>query len=242
MARALSSQKVFHQLSGIYRMDDYATHAGTTIDTGGGADKGTVDPITVVSASNIASNDFIRVGANGQTCEVQKITVSSLALTPDLPWSRDMAVGEAVQVLEDIDLGATDENGLNIETAMAETPIVAGTQKNTYLYISQAVEEQFSFALRDFEAENLAAALGLDEEDAGIVSANGVVIIPDEFGSKAFSPWKAEGLLEDATPVTALIYSAKVVAPNQTLNLVEGQAAIIAFNMRSNGNRAFLIG
>jgi hypothetical protein len=223
-------------------MDDYATHGGTTVDTGGGASKGTTDTITVVSGTNMASNDFIRVGANGNNAEIQKITLAGLVITPDLPWSRDIAVGEAVQVLEDIDLGATDENGINIETAMAETPVVAGTQKNTYLYISQAVEEQFSFALRDFEAENLAAALGLDEEDSGIVSANGVVIIPDEFGSKAFSPWKLEGLLEDATPVTGLVYSAKVVAPNQTLNLVEGQAAIIAFNMRSNGNRAFLIG
>jgi hypothetical protein len=242
MARALSSQKVFHQLSALYRLDDNVLAA---TDVTVGALKGSLTTITVASAAGIVTGDYIRVGANGDTAEVQKVTVATNDITPDLPWSRDIVAADAsdvVQLLDAIDLGATDENGINLETAMGETPIVAGTQKNTYLYINQAVEEQFSFAMRDFEAENIAMTLGLDESDTGIVSANGVVIIPDEFGSKGYCPWMAEGLLEDASPVTALIYSAKVVAPNQTLNLTEGQATILACSMRSNGNRAFLIG
>ena len=242
MARALSSQKVFHQLSALYRLDDNVL---SSTDVTVGALKGSLTTITVADGSGISTGDYIRVGANGDGAEIQRVTVATNDLTPDLPWSRDIVAADAadvVQLLDAIDLGATDENGINLETSMGETPIVAGTQKNTYLYINQAVEEQFSFALRDFEKENIALTLGLDETDTGIVNTNGVVVIPDEFGSKGFSPYMAEGLLEDATAVTALIYSAKVVAPNQTLNLTEGQATILACSMRSNGNRAFIFG
>ena len=243
MARALSSQKVFHQLSALYRLDDNVL---AVTDVTIGAAKGSLTTLTVADGSGIVTGDIIRVGANGDGAEVQKLAlVAGDVLTPSLPWSRDIVAADAADVVKLLDatnLGATDENGINLETAMGETPIVAGTQKNTYLYINQAVEEQFSFAMRDFEAENIAMTLGLDEADTGIVSANGVVVIPDEFGSKSYCPYMAEGLLEDADPVVALIYSAKVVAPNQTLNLTEGQATILACSMRSNGNRAFLIG
>ncbi len=238
MTRALSSQKVFHQLTGVFRGDDSAT----TTTTAGTATKGTETSLAFTSAASFAVGDKFRVGANGNTAEVNEIdSISTNDVTPKLPWSRNIASGEDITKLDAEDLGATDENGVNLETSMGETPVVAGTQKQTYLYINQNVEEQMTFALRDFDAENLAASLGLDETDTGIVGTNGVVILPNEFATVSYCPWWFEGLLEDATAVTGFIYSAKVSSANQTLQFVEGQPTIIPFTMRSNGNRSFLL-
>jgi hypothetical protein len=238
MARALSSQKVFHQLTGVFRLDDTAT----TTTTAATATKGQVSSLAVTSAASLAPGDIIRIGSNGNTAEICAIdSINSNDVTMKLPFSRAIASGETVTLLTQTDLGATDENGVNLETTQGQTTVVAGTQKKAYLYLSQQIEEQLTFALRDFDPENLAASLGIDDTDAGIVDADGVTLPLDDAGTVTYQPWLFEGLLEDGTAVQALVFSAKVASINQTLQFVEGSATIIPFTLSSNGNRAFVL-
>jgi hypothetical protein len=238
MARTLSSQAVFHQLTGVYRLDD----SGTTgaVETGVAKGQLTFDLGTGEGAS-FAAGDRIRIGSNGSTAEVNEIaSLATDAVTLKLPLSRAIVAAEVVTKLTAVDLGATDENGVNLETTQGETPIVAGTQKKTYLYINQNIEESLSFALRDFDKENLAASMGMDDTDTDIVGTNGVVLVLDDAVALSYQPWCFEGLLEGGTAVTAFVMSAKVASVNQTMQFVEGQATIIPFTLKSNGNRSFL--
>lgn len=238
MARALSSQKVFHQLTGIFRLEDDTENSTVSV----GAAKGSLTAITIVAAGAFAAGDKFRVGAFGNTVEINEIdSITTNDITPKLPWSRAIVAAEVVYELKQVDLGATDENGVNLETTMGETPIVAGTQKQTYLYINQNVEETLTFALRDFDMENVIASLGMDDSAAGYVSAKGGVVVLDDVVTVSYQAWCFEGLLEDATAVTAFIFSAKVASANQTLQFAEGAATIIPFTLRSNGNRSFLL-
>ena len=238
MARALSSQKVFHQMTGIFRLDD---HADTSLLTDAPAKGTKVLNVTATEGTKFTAGDPIRVGVNGSLAEVNQVaSVATDAVTMQLPFHRALAIGEAITQLTPLDLGATDENGVNLETTQAENAIIAGTQRATYLFIPQNVEEALNFALRDFEKENLLTSLGLDETDTSIFDANGAVIIPNDFAGLTHKPWKFEGLLEDATAITAYIYAAKVGSANQTLQFVHGQAAIIPFSLRSIGARSFL--
>ncbi len=240
MARALSSQKVFHQLTGVFRLDDSGVNSLTVSPVQAKGTK-TID-VTPAEGSMFTAGDEIRIGPNGNTAEVNVVeSISTDELTLRLPLTRQVEIGEVITVLSAVDLGATDENGVNIETTMGETPIIAGTQKKTYLFINQNLEEQLTWALRDFDPENIAASLGLDELSSGIVDVNGVSLPLDDVITQTNQPWKFEGLLEDATAVTAFVFSAKVASANQSLQFAEGQATIISFTLRSNGNRSFLL-
>ena len=241
MARALSSQKVFHQLTGVFRMDDSATTSlvATTTPAKGSKD---ID-VTTAEGSSFTVGDRIRIGSNGNNAEICEIaSIATDKLTVVLPLSRALVITEVITVLTAVNFGATDENGVNLETTQGETPIVAGTQKITYLFINQNLEEQLSFALRDFDAENLAASLGMSDSSSGIVDASGVTLPLDvDTVTQSYVPWIFEGLLEDSTAVTAFVFAAKVASANQTMQFVEGQATIIPFTLRSIGNRAFII-
>jgi hypothetical protein len=241
MARTLSSQAVFHSLTGVFRLDTTATTGA--VDTGGGASKGAITAISLGAGegASFSAGDRIMIGS-GSTAEVNEIaTVATDDVTPKLPWSRDIAVGETVTLLTAVDLGATDENGVSLETTQGETAIVAGTQKKTYLYINQNIEEQMTFALRDFDAENIAAAFGMSDSASGVVGTNGVVLVLDDAVTETYQPWCFEGLLEGGTAVTAFIFSAKVASVNTTMAFAEGQATVIPFTLKSNGNRSFLL-
>jgi len=240
MARTLSSQAVFHQLTGVFRLDDTAT-TGTTVATSAKGDK-TISG-TAGDGANFPAGSILRIGANGSTAEVCEVfSVAVDVLTLQLPLARAVASGATFTLLTQIDLGATDENGVNLESTQGETPVIAGTQKNTYLFINQNIEEQLTFALRDFDPENLAASLGMDETSAAIVDAKGVTLpIDSDAVSEGNKPWLFEGLLENAKVVKAFVFSAKVASLNQTIQLVEGAATVIPFTLRSNGNRSFQI-
>ncbi len=238
MARALSSQKVFHQMTGIFLFNDSAT---TSLLTDAPAIGTKVLNVTATEGSMFTVGGVCRVGPNGNLAEVNQIeTIATDALTFRLPFHRALAIGEVITVLTAVDLGATDDNGVNLETTQAETAIIAGTQRSTYLFIPQNVEEALTWSLRDFEKENLATSLGLDEASTAVVDTNGVVLNPNNFASLTNKPWKMEGLLEDGTAVTSFIYSAKIAAGNQTLQFVHGQATVIPFALRSNGARSFM--
>ena len=248
MARGLSAEKILHRMTGVFWLKDAAPTG--TIDTGGGAAKGGVS-ITLtagdVVAMGLVVGDEIRIGPNGNLAEVNVIkTIAVEVLTLDIPLGRAAAVGEVVTKLVATDLGCTDENGITFATTQDETPVICGTQRQTYLFIGGNIDQALTFALRDFEVENIAKMFGIDEDDATIVDATGppksIMLNPDDFTNFGNAPFKFEGLLEDSTPVVFYVFSAKVAVVNGDITAVFGTATILPVNMRANGNSAAVIG
>ena len=238
MARTLSSQAVYHSLTGVFRLDDTATTGAVDAIAAKGAD---AFDVGTGEGASFAADDWIRVGANGSNAEVHQIdSVSTDTINLKYPLGRALAATEVVTLLSKEDLGATDENGVNQETTQGQTAIVAGTQKKTYLYINQNLEEVFTWALRDFDMENILASLGFDDADADLLGTSGIVLPLDDVVSVSYQPWVFEGVLEGGTLVYGVLMSAKVASANQTMQFVEGQATIIPFTLSSNGNRAFV--
>lgn len=238
MTRRLTALDVYHRMTGLFFSFDTAT-VTTTTNT---AAKGT-KVVDLTSIAGLAAGDVVRIGdAGANNSEVVVIdTVLVLTLTAKLPFSRAIAAAETVTLLDFTDLGATDENGVNVEVNQDEVEVIAGTQQDVYLFIPGSLDVAVTFALRDFTPENLATAAGLDETDTAVVDANGVVLVPSDFGSKVGVTWKFEGSLEGGEAVTGFIYSAKVVVVNQALQFAFGNATIVPTALRSIGNFAFLI-
>lgn len=237
MARTLSSQAVYHSLTGIFRLDDTVTTGAvdanvakglSTFDVGAG--EGVDFPV----------DSIIRIGSNGSTAVIAVVkSVATDSLTLYFPLNRAIVATEVVTLLSKEDLGATDENGVNQETTQGQTSVIAGTQKKTYLFINQNLEEIFTWALRDFDQENILASLGFDDTDAELVGTDGIVLPLDDVISVSYQPWCFEGILEGGVLVTGFLFSAKVASANQTMQFVEGAATIIPFTVSSNGDRAF---
>lgn len=238
MARTLSSQAVYHSLTGVFRLDDTATTGAVDANAAKGAssfDVGTGE------GASFPADSIIRIGSNGSTAVIAVVkSVAIDTLTLMYPLSRAILATEVVTLLSKTDLGATDENGVNQESTQGQTAIVAGTQKKTYLYINQNLEEVFTWALRDFDQENILASLGIDDTSVVHLGTDGVVLPLDDVVSVSYQPWCFEGVLEGGTLVTGFLFSAKVTSANQTMQFVEGQATIIPFTLGSNGDRAFM--
>lgn len=239
MTRRLSALDVYHRMTGIF----FSRDAGTTTTTAGTAAKG-AKTVDVTSAVGFADGDEIRIGDQGsQNAEVN--VIDSVAGAPSitflLPMSRAISAAESFDLLTFTDLGATDEAGVNLNVAQDEVEVIAGTQQNVYLFIPGSLDVALVFALRDFTAENLATASGLDETDLTIVDVNGVVLAPNDFATKVGVSWKFEGSLEGGEAVTGYVFAAKVVNVNQAMQFAFGNATIIPVNLRSIGNWSFLI-
>lgn len=242
MTRLLSAQQVYHRMTGVFFFDDAAPTG--LVATGGAKGTKTVT-LTAgdVAAMSIVDGSEMRFGPNGNTAEVNIVDGPPAAevLTLKLPLSRTIAVGEVATRLDPIDLGATDENGISFETTQDETALVAGTQRQTYLFIGGSIEQQLTMALRDFNQENLAKVFGIVESDTTIVDVNGIVLNPDDFLVQSNIPWKWEGLLEGGEAVTGFNFSAKVSTINATLQFAFGTATILPLTLRPNGAASFVI-
>lgn len=234
--RALSSNKVWKQLTGIFRGDDSAT----TTTTNGTAVKGATS-IDFTSAASFAIGDKIRIGANGEDAEVNVIqNIVTNTVTVVAPFSRAIASGETVTKLTAVDLGAMDESGFTPTWEQSEEDIIAGDRVQVYARIPGALNKRLRFNLRDFEKENLASMIGADESDTAIVGTNAVVLADADYLSLGFKPWWAEGVLIDGTAVTAIVMSAKVSSTNAEMQLsTQGERGVSPFDMESNGSIAF---
>lgn len=239
MARLNSNQEVFHDLRtvGFYADDATSTTTSGALSVGDTA-------VAVTSDSGFSVGDVIRVGANGNTCDViEASAVTGNTITSKLPLANAHASGVAVTLLTLTDLGATTEAGVTIDISQDETPLVAGTQKGVYLYLSGSVEQQLSWSCLNFNPENLLQSVGVDETSSNYFSSspNGAVLNPNVFASLGEKPWLFEGLREDASTVQVRFYAAKVAAANQSITLTTGTAAEVPFQLRSTGAYHVLI-
>lgn len=233
MARALSSQKILHKLTGVFFLKDTATTGAvdaiaakgdTSFDVGTG------------EGASFAEGDELRIGSNGDQAEVVKVaSVANDTITVELPLTRALAAAEVVTKLEAVNLGKPTEDGISPSITGSETKVSAGTQIGAYLYIPGEVEQGLSLSLRDFEKENIAVALGIDETDSTIVGTNGIAIANADIAGESSKPWKITGLLEDLTTVTWYQFAAKVAAPDVTLRMAYGFATEIPIALRCVG-------
>jgi hypothetical protein len=98
MARALSSQKILHKLTGIFFLKDTATTGA--VETGVAKGVKTFD-LGTGEGTNFAAGDEIRIGSNGDKAEICKIlTVVTDAVTVELPLTRAVVATEVVTKLQ----------------------------------------------------------------------------------------------------------------------------------------------
>ncbi len=237
MARRLSSLDVLRKMTGVFWLDDTAT----TTTVNGAVSKGS-QTIVLTSGASFAIGDEIRIGANGDNSEIVLIeNLVTNTVTATLPVSRDIANGEDVMKLSAVDLGATDEGGVNYTPTQPIEDIEAGTQLDVYLSVPGPLVRELSFNLRDFNPENLAIVFGIDESDSNIVDTKGITLNPDDFLSVGYLPWKFEGLLQGGESVTGYMFAAQVAAVNGGMQFAFRTATILPVNLRVDGSQSFVI-
>jgi hypothetical protein len=240
MARSLSSNKVFHELNTWSRLDD-GTSSGA-LDAAASKGDSTID-LGTGEGAGFEAGDIIRIGANGGTASINTVTsVATDTLTLDDPLARDYAATTVVQELSATELGALDENGVQFNVSSDETEVLAGTQKDVYLYIAGAVGATMSYTLRDFESENLAEILGIDDTTGDNVHSGGFVGPLEDVASRSFLPYMAEGVLEDATAVVVYFWAVKVAAADAAIQLAHGTPSVLQFNGRAVSGFSVQIG
>lgn len=238
MTRRLSNLDVLRRMTGVFWLSDSAT-TGTTDDTSA---KGTrVVHLGTGEGSSFAAGDEVRIGDNGDQAEIAVVdSVASDDLTMKLPLSRAIASGETVTKLTPVDVGATDENGVQYTPNQNLEDIEAGTQLDIYLSEPGPLIREASFNLRDFNPENLAVVFGIDETDTDIVDATGITLNPDDFLSVGFLPWKAECLLKGGEAVT-VYWVGEIASVNGNMQFAFGTATVLPVNQRLAGSQWFLI-
>ena len=239
MTRRLSSLDVLRRMTGVYWLSDTATTG--TVDAN--AAKGTNDvTLGTGEGTSFTAGDEVRIGPNGDLSEI--CTIESIAtdvLTMKRTLSRAIASGEDVTKLLAVNLGATDENGIQFTPSQSIEDIPAGTQLEVYLSEPGVLTREITFNLRDFNPENLAQAFGIDETDTTIVDTKGITLNPDDFLTVGQVPWKFEGLLKGGEAVTAYFFAADVAAVNNNMQFVFGTATVIPITLRLAGSQSFLI-
>jgi len=238
MTRRLSNLDVLRRMTGVFWLSDSAT-TGTTDAT---AAKGTKD-VTVGTGegANFTAGDEVRIGANGDNAELAVIeSIATDVLTMKLPLSRAIASGETVTKLTPVDVGATDENGVQYTPNQNLDDIEAGTQLDIYLSEPGPLVRELNFNLRDFNPENLAVVFGIDETDTDIVDPKGVTLNPDDFLSVGILPWKAECLLKGGEAVT-VYWNGEIASVNGNMQFAFGTATVLPVTQRLAGSQWFLI-
>ncbi len=231
MARLNATSEVIHDLRSVGYYADSATTTTLTAEEPAGE-----VALAVASESGFASDDVIRIGANGSTADVGIITstaVSLLTLYAGTALEYIQANGNAVTKLTFTDLGHVNDAGVTVTHSGAETALPVGTQVATYLYMAGPNETQISFNLINASMENFAQALGQDETTYVRSTPTGVVIQPTAFASLTNKPWRFQGLDDGGNTLTWYVVAARVVVPNTEYVITTGQALILPVTLRS---------
>ena len=170
------------------------------------------------------------------------MSVAVDVLTLKLPLVFDHLDTDPVTLLTFVDVGHVTEDGVAQETTQDETPLAAGTQRNTLKFIPGTLEETFNWTMLGFNPENLAQIYGIDETDvAKVVAAVGIQLNPNLFVDLGSKPWRAEGIRNDLTPVIWHWANAKVSVANVALQFTTGTATGLPLIARSTGHRSIYI-
>lgn len=235
--RALSNLDRLRAFSAVFWMKDTAT-TGTTAQ----AETKGATSITLGAGegSGFADGDEFRLGPLGGTgfqAVIDTVSTDTLNLVGTLP--RAVAAGETVTKLSAVNLGATTTDGINYQPNQSIEDIEAGTQLDIYDSEPGVLTRETTFSLFGFNEENLAVFFGIDEEDTTIVSADAIVLNPDDFLSRGVIPWKSEHIRKDGVGVTHY-WMAEVAAVNGGLQFAYRAETAIPITQRLTGIESYV--
>ena len=137
----------------------------------------------------------------------------------------------------DNELADLDENGLAISIETEEIEVRSGTQRGIYAYLRGTVGQLWEGAALNFNVNNLAFCLGLNEDATNITGAGTtadpyvLVIDPEKFGEELERTYYVAGARLDGTAVRAEA-AARVFSPNLEFSFAQGQVTVLPFQLR----------
>ena len=138
-------------------------------------------------------------------------------------------------------IGDLSEAGLTMAIETQEIEIKSGSQIEIYAYGKGGTEQTMSGELLNINVNNMAFALGINENTTNITGAGTsgdphiLVVDPEIIGQQAARLYYAKGTRVDGTLVEFQATTGRVFAPNVTVTMTQGEAALIPFSLRVSG-------
>jgi len=138
-------------------------------------------------------------------------------------------------------IGDLSDSGLSFSVSTNEIQIASGSQIEIYAYAKGATDMNMSGELLNINVNNMAFALGLDEDAANIGGAGTsgdpyeLTVDPEKIGEQAARTYYGLGTRVDADIVRFEASTARVFAPDFELTMTQGEAALIPFTLRITG-------
>lgn len=231
MARTLTNAELFDRVKTVYvgRTPD-SPSGDTTTDTALSDGDTTV---SVADETGFSDGDYVRIHKNEDLEFHEVASTSSGQITLVSPIAFDHDSGVVVKSQERVELGEVTDDGINVEGNPTRNEITVATQKRPYAWLLQMMGRQMTFDLENYNLENLALALGIDEgnitgsgtaSDPHVLHENAADMMADNQRTLIF-----EGALKDGTIVEVRGFHARM-DPTRTLNLVSGQGVPVPFS------------
>lgn len=138
-------------------------------------------------------------------------------------------------------IGDLSEGGLSMAVATEEITIKSGSQIETYAYGKGGTEQTMSGELLNVNVNNMAFALGMNEDANNITGAGSsgdpyiLVVDPELFGQQAARLYYATGTRVDGQIIRFEATTGRVFAPDFEVVMTQGEAALIPFSLRVSG-------
>lgn len=196
-----ATDKLIRILSAAYLVRDTPAGGGASTlsvaHVAGGAS------LTVVSATNLAIGDIIRVGA-GEEMELVKIAnLVGAVITPAEPTVYNHAAGDPVVEQTVYDLGDVAGDGVTVTFNGSTTDVPVATRRVSYAVLSGYVSAMAAFSLPGLSLFNLIVSLGMPLSGVGgagtTASPFQVTTDGNEFNSDANQSLIIISVLEDGT-------------------------------------------
>lgn len=144
----------------------------------------------------------------------------------------------------DTKLGDLAEGGLRVAINVNEIEVKSGSQREIYAYVRGSVSQMWSGELLNVNGNNLAFALG-ENEDTTNFSGTGTVgdpyilsVDPELFGEQVERIYYGLGTRVDGD-IVRMEADGRVFAPNVEWTMAQGEATVIPFSIRINGSWDF---
>jgi hypothetical protein len=138
-------------------------------------------------------------------------------------------------------IGDLSEGGLTMSVATEEITIKSGSQIEIYAYGKGSTEQTMSGELLNINVNNLAFAIGMTENTTNITGTGTsgdphiLTVDPELIGQQIARLYYATGTRVDGKIVRFEATTGRVFAPDVSMTLTQGEAAVIPFSLRVTG-------
>lgn len=135
-------------------------------------------------------------------------------------------------------IGDLSEGGITLAVATEETEVKSGSQREIYTYLRGHTGQTWRGELLNFNANNVAFALGMNEAAANITGTGTpgdpyiLVIDPSLFGQQIARLYYAQGTRVDGDIIRAEASTARIYSPETEWTMVQGDPTLIPFMLR----------